>query len=121
MSVGILMGSKRDLDCVRAAFDVLDDFGVPFTARILSAHRTPEEAAEFAKQFPKAMVIGGGSIYRQMLPFCDKAIITKVHTTTGCDTWFPNLDERDDWYLAETLLEGEEDGIGYEMLLYKRK
>ena len=48
MSVGILMGSKSDLDCVRAAFDVLDDFGVPFTARILSAHRTPEEAAEFA-------------------------------------------------------------------------
>ena len=82
---------------------------------------SPEEAAEFAGQFPKAMVIGGGSIYRQMLPFCDKAIITKVHTTVPCDTWFPNLDEDPDWVLIETLLEGEENGIGYEMLVYEKK
>lgn len=46
--VAILMGSKSDLEIVRAAFDVLDEFGVGFEARILSAHRTPEEAAEFA-------------------------------------------------------------------------
>ena len=52
---------------------------------------------------------------------CYISLGTKVHTTTGCDTWFPNLDEMDDWYLAETLLSGEEDGIGYDMLLYKRK
>ena len=42
------MGSKSDLEIVRGAFDVFDDFGVEFEARILSAHRTPEEAAEFA-------------------------------------------------------------------------
>ena len=82
--------------------------------------RSPEEAAELAKQYPKAMVIGGGSIYRQMLPFCDKAIITKVHTTVECDTWFPNLDEDPQWHLAETLLQGEENGIGYEMCVYRR-
>ncbi|MCI5778454.1 MAG: 5-(carboxyamino)imidazole ribonucleotide mutase [Lentisphaeria bacterium] len=46
--VAILMGSKSDLEIVRAAFDVLDEFGVGFEARILSAHRTPEEAAAFA-------------------------------------------------------------------------
>ena len=48
MKVAILMGSKSDLDIVRGAFDVLDDFGVEFEARIMSAHRTPHEAAEFA-------------------------------------------------------------------------
>ncbi len=51
--VGILMGSKSDLDVVRNAFDVLDSFGVPFKARILSAHRTPREAAEFAENAEK--------------------------------------------------------------------
>ena len=51
----------------------------------------------------------------------DTAIITKVHTTTPCDTYFPNLDEDPDWYLAETLQSGEENGISYEMCLYKRK
>ena len=83
--------------------------------------RSPEEAAELAKTADRAMVIGGGSVYRQMLPYCDTAYITKVHTTVACDTWFPNLDDMEDWYLDRTLMAGEENGIGYEMLLYKRK
>jgi dihydrofolate reductase len=81
---------------------------------------SPEEAVELAKTADRAMVIGGGSVYRQMLPFCDTAIITKVHTTTPCDTYFPNLDEDPQWKLAEVLMSGEESGIGYEMCLYKR-
>ena len=83
--------------------------------------RSPEEAAELAKTVQRAMVIGGGSIYRQMMPFCDTAYITKVHVTPESDTYFPNLDADDDWYLAETLQSGEENGIAYEMLLYKRR
>ena len=83
--------------------------------------RSPEEAAELAKTVQRAMVIGGGSIYRQMMPFCDTAYITKVHVTPESDTYFPNLDANDDWYLAETLQSGEENGIAYEMLLYKRR
>lgn len=81
---------------------------------------SPEEAAELAKTAERAMVIGGGSIYRQMLPFCDTAYITKVHAAPESDTYFPNLDEDPAWMLAETLLCGEEDGIAYEMCLYKR-
>ena len=80
-----------------------------------------EEAVELAKTAQRAMVIGGGSIYRQMLPYCDTAYITKVHTTIDCDTYFPNLDEDEEWYLAQTLQSGEENGIAYKMLLYKRK
>ena len=47
---------------------------------------SPEEAAELAKTAENAFVIGGGSIYRQMLPLCDTAYVTKVHTTIPCDT-----------------------------------
>ena len=82
---------------------------------------SPEEAVELAKTAERAMVIGGGSVYRQMLDVCDTAYITKVHVTPESDTYFPNLDEKEDWYLAETLQSGEENGIAYEMLLYKRK
>ena len=46
--VAVIMGSKSDLEVVRNAFDILNSFNVPFKARILSAHRTPDEAAEFA-------------------------------------------------------------------------
>ena len=82
---------------------------------------SPEEAAELAKTADRAMVIGGGSIYRQMLPLCDTAYVTKVHVAPESDTFFPNLDSDPQWILEQVLQSGEEDGIGYEMCLYKRK
>ena len=80
----------------------------------------PEEAVKLAETAERAMVIGGGSIYRQMLPLCDKAYVTKVHTTPVSDTFFPNLDENPQWKLGQVLQSGEENGIGYEMCLYER-
>lgn len=46
--VGIVMGSDSDLPVVQKAFDVLDSFGIGYDVRVLSAHRTPVEAKEFA-------------------------------------------------------------------------
>lgn len=82
---------------------------------------TVEEAAALAENAERAIVIGGGSIYKQMLPLCDTAYVTKVHVTPASDTFFPNLDADPQWELAEVLQRGEEDGISYEMCLYKRK
>lgn len=47
--VAIIMGSDSDWPVVKSACTVLKDFGVSFEAHILSAHRTPEAAADFAK------------------------------------------------------------------------
>ena len=82
---------------------------------------SPEEVLKQTKNAPRAFVIGGGSVYRQMLPYCDRAYVTKVHTTPESDTFFPNLDEDPDWVLSQTLQSGEENGIAYEMLLYCRR
>lgn len=82
---------------------------------------TVEEAAALAEKVERAMVIGGGSIYKQMLPLCNTAYVTKVHATPKSDTFFPNLDADPQWELAEILQQGEEDGVSYEMCLYKRK
>ena len=49
MGVAVVMGSKSDLELVRGALNTLESFGVEYTARVISAHRTPVEAAEFAK------------------------------------------------------------------------
>lgn len=48
MKVAILMGSKSDYEVVKPAKDVLVEFGVEVEIRVLSAHRTPEEALAFA-------------------------------------------------------------------------
>ena len=82
---------------------------------------SPEEAVALASRAEKAMVIGGGTIYRQMISLCDRAYVTKVHVTPASDTFFPNLDEAEDWELSEVLQSGEENGISYEMCLYIRK
>lgn len=82
---------------------------------------SPEEAAQLAKTADRAMVIGGGSIYRQMLPLCDMAYVTKVHCKPESDTFFPDLDADPAWQLEEILRSGEENGIFYEMCRYVRK
>ena len=46
--VGIIMGSKSDWDTMRHAAEMLDKFGVPYEAKVVSAHRTPLLAAEYA-------------------------------------------------------------------------
>ena len=74
-----------------------------------------------AAQAQRTMVIGGGSVYRQLLPYCDQIYVTKVHTNPESDTFFPDLDQSEDWVLTEILESGEENGIPYEMCLYKRK
>lgn len=82
---------------------------------------SPEEAMEYTRQYPRVMVIGGGSVYRQMLPYCDKAYITKVHACPVSDTYFPNLDEDPAWTVQEVLQRGEENGISYDICLYVRE
>ncbi len=48
--VGIIMGSKSDADVMRQAGDVLSQFGIPFEIKVVSAHRSPHYAAEYASK-----------------------------------------------------------------------
>ena len=57
--IGIVMGSASDMPVVKKAADMLESFGVPFEIHVYSAHRTPDEAAEFAM---KARENGFGAI-----------------------------------------------------------
>ena len=50
-------------------------------------------------------VIGGESIYRMLLPECDTVLVTRIDRAFQADTFFPNLDEMDEWVMTE---EGEE-------------
>ncbi len=44
-------------------------------------------------------VIGGASVYKQLLPYCDTAYVTKFFKSYEKDVYFPNLDEDNDWYI----------------------
>ena len=47
MKVSIIMGSKSDWDVMSAACDTLDEFGVPYEKKVISAHRTPQFFCEY--------------------------------------------------------------------------
>jgi dihydrofolate reductase len=63
-------------------------------------------------------VIGGASVYRALLPYCDRAYITKTFLTPEADTFFPNLDEAENWSVAEAGPILEEDGIQFQYVDY---
>jgi 5-(carboxyamino)imidazole ribonucleotide mutase len=62
--VGILMGSKSDYDVLLAAVEVLRALEIPFEARVLSAHRTPDKVLEYAETARarglRAIIAGAG-------------------------------------------------------------
>lgn len=91
-------------------------FSVPGAEAVHSV----EEALERAKDFPRVFVIGGARVYRQFLPYCQRAYVTKVHATPESDVFFPNLDEDPAWRLASETAPETEDGIGYQFCVYER-
>ncbi|MCQ2347282.1 MAG: dihydrofolate reductase [Paludibacteraceae bacterium] len=81
-----------------------------------------EEAIAMVKGEQEAFVIGGGSIYRQMLPFADKLYITHIrHTWHNADTFFPDI-EPTVWQRVaiEEMPAGEKDDYAFAFAEYVR-
>ena len=100
--------------------------------RNLILSRNPQFQAEGAEVFSSveelvqqadgdAFVIGGASVYEQLLPYCDTAYITKIHAGFPADTYFPDLDKSEDWEIIEESESLEQDGIAYHYVTYRRK
>lgn len=51
-AVSVVMGSESDLEVARETLEILNDFKIPFEARVLSAHRTPKELAAYVESCP---------------------------------------------------------------------
>ena len=66
-------------------------------------------------------VIGGGSVYRQLLPYCDTAYITKAEVSCDADTSIPNLDDDPEWIPRYFRKGGIHDGMKYSFCTYLRR
>lgn len=82
-----------------------------------------EELLEELKKYPSEdiYIIGGESIYRQMLPYCDTAHITKIDHEYQADTYFPNLDKDEEWEITADSDELTYFDIPYTFVKYERK
>lgn len=82
-----------------------------------------EEALERVKEYSTedVYVIGGESIYRQMLSLCDRAYVTKIDYEYKADAYFPNLDDMEDWYITEESDEQTYHDLIYTFCIYERE
>ena len=83
------------------------------------AHST-DEALALAAKYPRTLVIGGASVYRQFLPFMDLLLVTKIDLAPASDSFFENLDASPDFRIREEEDWQEENGIRYQFLTYER-
>lgn len=80
-----------------------------------------EEAVEEAKKHEgDSFVIGGESIYRAMLPYCDMAYVTKIDHAYDADTYFPSLDEDPAWEMTKISEEQTCFDLEYYFTVYER-
>ncbi len=81
-----------------------------------------EEAIEKAKEISDDIYcIGGDSVYRQFLPYCDLAYITKIDHAYEADSYFPNLDEDPQWEMTAESEEQTYFDLTYAFTTYQKK
>ena len=82
-----------------------------------------EELLEELKKYntEDVYIIGGDSIYKQMLPYCDTAHVTKIDRVYDADSYFPNLDEMEDWEITADSDEQVYFDLTYHFIKYERK
>lgn len=83
---------------------------------------TLEELLEELKKYDsdRIYVIGGASIYKLMLPYCDTIHVTKIDHCYEADTFFPNLDRLPEWRITADSEEQTYFDLEYEFLKYER-
>ena len=82
---------------------------------------TIEDILSYVKDKEDVFIIGGGSIYKQFLPYCCKAYITKINKDFDADVFFPNLDELSDWNITYETNEKFWKNIPYKFVTYEKK
>ena len=68
-----------------------------------------------------SFVIGGGSVYAALLPYCSTVYVTKLQGEWPADTWFPRLDREPGWELVGTSMPMEEKGVVFTFDVYQRE
>ena len=79
-----------------------------------------EEAVRAAEAHSRCLVIGGASVYHQMMPYIDTVHITKIDLAPASDSYFPDLDSDPAWRCTESGPQMEEEGISYRFCTYVR-
>ncbi len=84
---------------------------------------TMEDILKELEKYPTedVYIVGGGSVYRQFLPYCDVIHVTKIAYAYDADTYFPNLDEMPEWRITGVSGEKTYYDLEFEFVKYERR
>lgn len=74
-----------------------------------------------ARENEEIFVIGGGEVYKELLPYCEEALVTKVDAVGGAEVFFPNLDEDKNFVCVDEGEVTEDNGYTIRFTTYKNK
>jgi len=121
----VIMGRKtleslKDRSGLAGRTNIVITSNMNYVAKDAVICHSIEEALEAVSEYDSddVYVIGGGSIYEQMLDYCSEAHITKVDYEYDADTYFPNLDENPQWKISASSDEKTYFDIVYEFIKY---
>ncbi len=81
---------------------------------------SPEEAAAMAGDGDNVFVLGGQSVFLQMLPHVRRVYVTRIELRPESDSFFPDLDRSGEWSVTELSEPMEENGVVYSFRTYER-
>ena len=93
-------------------------YQAPGAVVVHSMEELKEELEKYSGE--EIFVIGGGQIYRELLPLCDKAYVTKVDRAFDADVYFPDLDQDPQWKMTKVSEEQTYFDLEYVFAVYER-
>jgi dihydrofolate reductase len=95
----------RDKDFSAEGAEVF--FDIPPLLEYLKGHNSDD-----------VFVIGGETVYRALMPYCNAALVTKIDSSKEADRFFPDIDKADGWKLAGISEDYDYDGLKYRFCAY---
>lgn len=114
-SLGRILPNRKHIVLTKKPTFIIQDKNVEIKTKI-------EELEKYINSDEEVFVIGGASIYKQLLPYVRKMYITKIQYEFEGDTYFPNFEEAD-WKIIEKIngIRNENNPYNYEYITYERK
>jgi len=89
---------------------------------VIVCHSTDELFVQLKRYDTNTVyIIGGSTVYEQLLPYCDTVYVTKVETSKPADKFFPNLDDMAEWEIVSEGDEQDHNGVKFRFVTYGKK
>lgn len=126
---GVVLGGRKTMEGLPGGTTLKGRKNIVLTSRkdyvfgdAVVVHSMEEALYELKKySSDQVYIIGGEKVYREFLPYCDTAYVTKVDYRYEADTFFPNLDESGEWEMTHDSEEQTYYDLEYYFTIYHRK